>query len=132
MTALVIDTSAVVALLLGEPDADALKERLLAGSPRLISAFSVLECHVAMSRKIGPAGPELVDRLLSAVSAEVIAFGDAELASARVAFDRFGKARHPAALNLSDCCTYALAKTRGLPVLAKGSDFVATDTRVLD
>ncbi|HBL26465.1 MAG TPA: VapC toxin family PIN domain ribonuclease [Acidobacteria bacterium] len=128
---MVLDTSALLAILFGEPEAE-LFSRAIAADPKcLVSAFSVLEATVVLSARKGPAGVRELDLLLQSAAASIVSFDAEQALLARAAYEAFGKGRHPAALNLGDCCSYALARSSGEPLLFKGEDFSRTDaTRV--
>lgn len=125
-----IDASAIVAILAREADADELVARLEAAPRRLTSALAIYEATLAVSRlralKIAEAR-ELVLRFLATTTVELVEIGEREAALALGAFDRFGKGRHPAALNLGDCFAYACAQAQFEPLLFKGADFSQTD-----
>lgn len=124
---MVVDTSAVVALLFDEADAE-LYEAALAGSDEgCMSAATVLECGIVLLARHGPAGAQKLDALVAEAAIEIVPFDEDQLALARAAYQRFGRGRHAAALNFGDCFAYALAKARGLPLLYKGDDFAQTD-----
>jgi ribonuclease VapC len=126
---MVVDSSAVMAILQGEPESARLTEAIESAAERLISAVSVLEIGIlALSRK-GERGVAHADALLAAVGLEIVAFDREQAAVAREAFARYGKGRHAAALNFGDCAAYALAAARGLPLLYKGGAFARTDIR---
>ena len=124
---MVIDTSAVAAILFREDDWQvyaAVTDRV---SPRLISAVSRVEMScVIESRKRDP-GRVLLERFLALISAEVVDVSVHQATLAIEAFRRFGKGRHPAALNIGDCFAYALASATAQPLLFKGGDFGLTD-----
>ena len=124
---MVIDTSAVAAILFREDDWQvyaAVTDRV---SPRLISAVSRVEMScVIESRKRDP-GRVLLERFLAMISAEVVDVSVHQATLAIEAFRRFGKGRHPAALNIGDCFAYALASATAQPLLFKGGDFGLTD-----
>jgi ribonuclease VapC len=125
---IVIDTSALVAVLRREPEADAFL-RIIADADRcLVSAVTCTEASLVLAGRTGNQTCwQGLDALLVRAGMEVVPH-DADLAEiARNAFLRFGKGRHRAALNFGDCATYALAKARDLPLLFKGDDFTATD-----
>lgn len=126
---MVIDTSAVAAILFGEPDAEAIAARIAADPVRLISAATALECGIVIESEYGEEGARELDLLLLRCAIEVIPFNAEQLAVARHAYRTFGKGRHPAALNYGDCFSYALSKTSGEPLLFKGQDFAETDIR---
>jgi ribonuclease VapC len=122
-----LDTSAVVAILLGEPECEEFNQLLSAATRRLMSAVSVLEASMVMEgKKDEPAGHAL-DLFLHRASIEVVPFDQDHLALARLAFRRYGKGRHTAGLNFGDCAAYALAQWTGEPLLYKGKDFAVTD-----
>lgn len=128
MTAIVVDSSAVVAILRDEPEKDRFVDAILAASPRLISVVSVQELGMIVAGRYGDERTsEPLDALLDRLGLEVVAH-DARLAAiAREAFLRFGKGRHSARLNFGDCAAYALAKANDLALLFKGDDFARTD-----
>jgi ribonuclease VapC len=123
---MVIDTSAVVAVLLNEANAPRITQAMETGSPRLFSAANLLEAIVIESRKGENGGREL-DLLIYRADIEIIPVDQDQAEIARIAWRRFGKGRHPAALNYGDCFAYALAKSRRLPLLFQGDDFSQTD-----
>ncbi len=130
MTEAVVDTSAVMAVLLEEPDSERYKDALLSIAP-LMSFATLVELGSVTRRKLGRGGPDRMSRLL-AVYAVSFAAVDAEQAQiAPDAMDSYGKGRgaEPAALNYGDLFSYALAKARDLPLLYKGEDFARTDVR---
>lgn len=123
-----VDTSALVAVLRHEPEAARFVDAMLAGRPCLVSAVSLMEASLVLA---GPRGTKDnwagLDELMARPYMQVVPH-DASLAiAAREAFLRFGKGRHRAALNICDCAAYALATSRGIPLLFKGGDFAATD-----
>lgn len=122
-----LDTSAVLAVLRGEPEGAEFVSLIERSSRRLISAVSVLEAAMVLEGRRGiDAGSDL-DLFLQRASIETIAFDQEQLLVARSAFRRFGKGRHAAGLNFGDCAAYALAQWSGEPLLFKGADFAATD-----
>jgi ribonuclease VapC len=122
----VIDSSAVVAILLGEPEAAAYTEAMGRGGCHM-SLANVYEAEVVLLNRRGPNGPARVRRLLAAAGATLHEFDDAQARLATAAYERFGKGRHPAQLNLMDCAAYALARSLDAPLLYKGEDFSRTD-----
>jgi ribonuclease VapC len=126
----VIDTSAVMAILTREPAAERLVAALDADPTRLISAATVVEASLVLLGRYGDAGEPLLDRLLRGIGAEVVPVGDDQVTLARDAALRFGRGRHPAALNFGDCFSYALSLSRGEPLLFVGDDFARTDVEV--
>lgn len=124
---MVVDSSAFVAVLLGEPEQEAIARALASAAELWTSAFSVLETAIVIGSKKGPQGLMTWDALLHRLSVEVVPFTSAHATVARDAWLRFGKGRHPAGLNIGDCCSYAVAYHAGLPLLFKGDDFSKTD-----
>jgi ribonuclease VapC len=124
---MVIDTSAVVAIALNEPDAADLEERIADDPVRLISAATVLEATIVLETRLGDAGGREFDFWLLKVGAEVVPVDAEQVDAARRVCRRYGKGRHAAALNYGDCFSYALAQTRGEFLLFKGEDFAKTD-----
>ena len=124
---MVIDTSAIVAIALNEPDAAELEVRIADDPVRLISAATVLEATIVLETRLGDAGGREFDLWLLKIGAEILPVDVEQADAARRAWRRFGKGRHAAALNYGDCFSYALALTRGEPLLFKGEDFAKTD-----
>jgi ribonuclease VapC len=123
----VADTSAFVAVLLREHDADRYRSALVEAERVLLSAATVLELHMVIATRLGAAGVLLLNELLDQPQFEIVAADAQQLRLARSASDRYGKGRHPAALNFGDLFAYALAKSADLPLLYKGEDFAQTD-----
>lgn len=126
----VIDSSAIVAILKDEPDAAELAMRAARYRRRLISTATWLETAIVCESKVLRGG-EYFDRTVIKLDLEVVPFSLSQAALAREAFKRFGKGRHRARLSYGDCFVYALAKEVGAPVLCKGNDFAATDLDVV-
>jgi ribonuclease VapC len=125
----IVDTSAIMAILQKEPEAPAFGTALAEGPRVTISAATLVElCMVAESRAGAAAWAE-VERLMADAAIEVAPVTAGQAALAREGWRRFGKGRHPAGLNLGDCFAYALARERGEPLLFKGEDFARTDVR---
>ena len=123
-----VDTSALVAIALGEPERAAFRAAILESGKALISTASALELRMVLYSRRGPRGVVLIDDLLRLPVFDIMPPGPAELEAAFAAFVVFGKGSgHPAALNFGDLFSYALAKVRGLPLLFKGNDFSETD-----
>lgn len=123
---IVIDSSAVVACLAEEADATEFARRIALARRRLISSVNLLEARLVLVFSKGiPA--EIVDDFLANEQIEVVPFDEPLSALAFDAYRRFGKGRHPARLNMGDCTAYALARSRGWPLLYKGDDFTQTD-----
>jgi ribonuclease VapC len=129
--AVVVDTSAAVAVILGEAGGDELAEHLENAVIRLMSAAIRVELGIVIEARFWPAGQDVVDRFLRDALVEIVPV-DADLAArAMSGWRRFGKGRHPAGLNFGDCFSYALADRSGHPVLCTGDDFAATDIDVI-
>jgi ribonuclease VapC len=122
-----LDTSALLAIMLGEPEIDEFSKLIAQSSRRLMSTVSVLETSIVLEGRMGEDAAYRIDVFLGRGAIEVVPFDQNQLALARSAFRRFGKGRHAAALNFGDCAAYALAQWSGEPLLFKGSDFAATD-----
>jgi ribonuclease VapC len=127
---MVLDTSALLAILLDEPERRVFTEAIEAAEARLFSAPSFVETSMILESRHGAEGVRALDRLLAAANVEIVAVELAQAQAAREAFRQFGKGRHPAGLNFGDCFPYALAKCRGEPLLFKGGDFSKTDVLV--
>ncbi len=128
---MVIDTSALVALLGMEAEAARLAATIEADATRLISAASVVEAALVIEARFGPAGGRELDLLIAKAGLSVEPVTAEQAETARQAWRRFGKGRHPAGLNYGDCFSYALAKVTGEPLLFKGTDFPQTDLAVV-
>jgi ribonuclease VapC len=126
---MVIDTSALMAILNREPEGRAFRDAIKLAPNRLISAATRVEAGiVAVSRKAN-AGLEELNALTIAMKLDVVSVTDEHASLAIQAFQRFGKGRHPAGLNYGDCFSYALARATGEPLLFKGNDFIHTDAK---
>jgi ribonuclease VapC len=126
---MVVDTSALVAILLREPDSEQFDRALAQASVRLISAVTRVEISMVMEGRKREAGRADLDALLRESPIETTAVTPQQAEIAIDAFRRYGKGRHPARLNIGDCFAYALAKAIDLPLLFKGDDFARTDIR---
>lgn len=125
----VVDTSAVVAVLFGEPGSPEI-ERELVDSPCIMSAATCVELGIVVEARAGPAGAQLLDELLTRVEMRIEPV-DADMAhEALVCWRRFGKGRHPAGIDYGDTFSYALARRMGVPLLFVGEDFAQTDVLV--
>ena len=124
---MVVDTSALIAILLGEPDAESFAQALADDPKKLLSAFNALETGIVIEAKKGEAGGRELDLLVHRARIEVVGMNVDQVELARSAWRRFGKGNHAAGLNIGDCCAYALAKYSGEPLLFKGHDFRQTD-----
>jgi len=127
---IVLDAPAMVSLLTGEDDADDLADRLARDDARFTSPIAIFETAAALMRIGGyemTQARELIDRFLDIASVRIAPIGAPEGELALAAFDRFGKGRHRASLNLGDCFAYATSKSLGARLLFKGEDFALTD-----
>ena len=124
---IVVDTSALIAILGREPDATLYAEAIAEADSPPISAATLLELHIVMLNRHGGRAGQLVDRLIQDAGFQIEHFTTQHLELAREAYARYGKGRNSAGLNYGDCFSYALAKATGLPLLFKGSDFSKTD-----
>ena len=124
---MVIDTSAILSILLKEPERERFIEAIETDPVRLMSAVNALEAAIVIeARKHEPGGREF-DLLLHRARIEILPFTAEHLEVARSAWREYGEGKHPANLNICDCCAYALSKISGEPLLFKGADFEATD-----
>ena len=124
---MVIDTSAIVAILFGEPEAATFAEAIERDAVRLMSAASVLEAAIVVESEFGDPGARELDLLLYQAGITISPFSPEHLAAAWHAFRALGEGRHAAALNFCDCFSYALSRSTGEPLLFKGEDFPRTD-----
>lgn len=124
---MVIDSSVLIAILWREPEARRFIDLLRLASTRLLSAATRTETGIVVLVRRGEPGLEELNALLIALRVETVPFTAEHSRLAVAAFQRFGKGRHPAGLNMGDCFSYALAKATGEPLLFKGEDFARTD-----
>ena len=126
---MIIDTSAIMAILRDEPDAPELGEALTQAASVSISAATLVEACMVAEGRAGPPVRDRLDRLLAEGRVQVVPFTAEHAAVAADGWRRFGKGRHPAGLNLGDCFAYALAQSRNEPLLFTGADFSLTDVK---
>jgi ribonuclease VapC len=124
---MVVDTSAILAVLLGEPEAERIARSIASDPRRLASAFTVLETAIVVEARKGVPGGRELDLLLHRINLESVPLTASHVEVARDAWRRFGRGNHQANLNIGDCCAYALARVSGEPMLFKGEDFARTD-----
>lgn len=124
---MILDSSAIVAILLREPDSKLLRERLIAADYVGVGAPTLVETSLVLGARLGQAGKSLLARLVQEAGLDVVDFTADHWMAAVDAYLRYGKGRHRAGLNFGDCLTYAVAKISGEPLLCKGDDFPATD-----
>ena len=124
---IVLDTSALVAILKGEVEAGSFLQIIVDEDRCLLSAVGLFEASMVMIGRGPAAAANDLDALVRRRGIEVVPFDEEQARQSRAAFVRYGKGRHPAALNFGDCVSYALARSLGLPLLFKGTDFAKTD-----
>ena len=124
---IVLDTSALVAILFDEPERARFRSELDRAGGGLLSAASWVELSMVVEGRKLAAGRALVERFLAVTHIEIVAVSAAHAEIAIDAFRRYGRGQHPARLNFGDCFAYALAKAARLPLLFKGDDFAHTD-----
>ena len=116
-------------MLRDEPESEEFYVLIQSAARRLMSAVSVLEASIVFEGRHNESGALGLDRLLRRIGVEIVPFDAEQLIDARIAFRRFGKGRHRAALNFADCAAYALSQNSGEALLFKGEDFARTDVR---
>lgn len=124
---MVLDTSAILAILQDEPERRSFNEAIEAADSRLMSAASFVEASIVIEVRFGADGSRDLDLFLSKADVELVSVDAEQAQLARLAFRQYGKKRHPAGLNFGDCFSYALARLENEPLLYKGDDFSHTD-----
>jgi ribonuclease VapC len=124
---MIIDSSALFAILLQEPGAERIAQVIALDPVRLMSAPTWLEISIGVFLRVGDEGLRSLDLLVAKYQIDVVAMTPKQAELARRAFKQYGKGIHPARLNFGDCIVYALAKDTGEPLLFKGEDFSKTD-----
>jgi ribonuclease VapC len=125
---IVVDTSALIAVFEDEPERRQFNSIIANADRRVMSTVTLLEAGIVARGRRGAAGLTALQAIVEQAEIEAVPFGASHLALALEAFERYGKGLNPAArLNLGDCCSYALAKSLGVPLLFKGNDFTHTD-----
>jgi ribonuclease VapC len=124
---MVIDTSALVAILCDEPDAPLFEVAIESDPTRLISSATLVETAIVIEARFGEEGGRKLDLLIHKAQIEIAPFDQEQAEIAREAYRPYGRGRHPAALKYGDCFAYALSTVRGEPLLYKGEDFARTD-----
>lgn len=124
---MIVDTSAVLAILFGEPDANHYETAIARATRCRMSVANVVEATIVVESRVGPSGGDQLDILVERSPIELVAVTPEHAQAARGAWRRFGKGNHPAGLNFGDCFAYALARTTEEPLLFKGADFALTD-----
>lgn len=127
---MIVDSSALIAILRREPGYEQLVDAMLDADAVLVPASCFLEVAMVIAGRKGPDSRPAIDALIDRLQARIAPIGEAEARAAGDAFLRFGKGRHPAALNFGDCMAYAVAQAEGRPLLFVGDDFARTDVPV--
>ncbi len=128
---MVIDSSVLISILLGEAETMVFSKAIAADPKRLVSVFSVLETSIVIEAKKGEAGGRELDLLLHRAQVQPVAFSEEQMELARQAWRKYGKGRHPAGLDIGDCCSYALSKYSGEPLLSKREAITKTDAKCI-
>lgn len=126
---MILDTSAIMAILIDEPERQRFEAAIAQARALALSAATLVELTTVSGRKRGPDFWPVLDEYLRGAEVQIIPFTAEHAALAREGWRRYGKGRHPAALNLGDCFSYALAKARNEPLLFKGREFSETDVK---
>jgi ribonuclease VapC len=126
----IIDTSAMIAILLDEQEAPAFLEEIVASTRRWLPAPALVEASAVMMARVGPGGDVALDALLRRLDIEIVEMSAEAARAARSAYARYGKGvGSPAVLNFGDCLSYGVAAASGEPLLFKGTDFLQTDVK---
>ncbi|MEV6603905.1 type II toxin-antitoxin system VapC family toxin [Kutzneria sp. NPDC051319] len=129
---MIIDTSAIVAIINREPGHERLEQHLLDDPAPKIGGPTVVEAGMVLVGRFGARGQTLLARFLQYNDIKTVPFTDQHIELALDAFGRFGEGRHPAGLNMGDCLTYAVAAHSGEPLLYVGNDFPKTDLKLAE
>lgn len=129
---MVIDPSAILAIIYGEPEELIFIQLIDESEDCLLSSPGYVEASIVLGNKHGKQGIENLNLLITALSIIIVPFSVEQAQLASEAFLKFGKGRHPAKLNMGDCFSYALAKSTNQPLLFKGNDFIHTDIAKVD
>ncbi len=124
---MILDSSAILAILLKEPGCEALVEKLAAARTAGVGAPTLAEAGIVLTALIGSDAKGILSLFLAETELAVVAFGETHWRAAADAYRRYGKGRHKAGLNFGDCVTYATAKLAQQPILCSGKDFGRTD-----
>ena len=127
---MIVDSSALLAILLQEPEARQLAKTIALAERRQMSAANLLEIELVAAGRTGDIGSADIDRLVRNFQIQIVPFSINQASLARTAVRSFGRGHHPARLNFGDCFAYALAKEQAEPLLFKGDDFSKTDIEV--
>ncbi len=126
---MILDSSAIVAVVLGEPDGESLLTRIGEAESVAVSAITFVEAGIVLSHRLGRPFQDELEFLFTKLGVSIVPFTDEHRREALEAWWRFGRTRHEAALNFGDCAAYATAKLADAPLLYKGDDFAKTDIR---
>jgi ribonuclease VapC len=124
-----VDTSVIIAISMKEPEADVFRP-LMGREPVIIGWPTLLEARMVLSGKGFVSAAKMIGRLAETANVTTVAFDEKHYRAAEEAFERFGRGRHPAALNMGDCFSYAVAAVAKAPLLFKGHDFGHTDLKL--
>ena len=127
---MILDASALLAIVFQEPGFETVLERIVAEVGVAAGAPSLTEAGIVLQARLGGDADGLLERMLDELDIQEVPFGEVHWREAVDAFRRFGRGRHPAALNFGDCMTYAVAQLSGEPLLFVGDDFSLTDLEV--
>jgi ribonuclease VapC len=127
---MVVDTSALLAIFLAEPERKPFLESILQAETRMISTATLLETGIVLEARRGESAGREFDLFVVRANLQIVPVDSDHAEIARSAWRKYGKGRHPAGLNFGDCFAYALAKASGEPLLAKGNDFALTDIEI--
>ena len=128
---MILDSSAFVAIILRETGSDRVLDAVESADACRVGAPTLVETAMVLTGRLGDEGRTMLLSLLQEANFDVLSFGDAHWRIAQSAFVRYGKGRHPAALNFGDCLTYATAYVAGEPLLCVGNDFAQTDLELV-
>lgn len=127
---MILDSSAIVAIVIQERGVDLVVEKLRRAEVRAVNAVTLAETGIVLQARLGVDPQPILDRFLREFDVAIVEFGDAHWREAVDAYRRFGRGRHPAALNFGDCLAYATARVSGRPLLFVGGDFTRTDVQI--
>jgi ribonuclease VapC len=128
---MIIDTSAIVAVILGQREAATLTRLLVQNAPSAVGSPTLAEAAIVLQARLGPRGLADLRGFLVEFDVHTLAFGNEHWRQAALAYSRWGKGRHPAALDFGDCLSYAVARLAGQPLLALGCDLSQTDLELV-
>jgi ribonuclease VapC len=124
---MILDSSAIVAIILKEPGYDLVLQKIIKARQAGVGAPTLVECTIVISSRLSLDARGKLARFLEELNITVMPFTEVHYGTAIGAWLKYGKGRHPASLNFGDCITYAIAKVSGLPLLFLGDDFSKTD-----